>query len=74
MSTPSSKDITLLLADWGNGGQAVLDELIPLVYGESRSRIKRGGGVQMVSLAEQGVVSNDVAEVIALDDALNNLA
>ena len=28
----------------------------------------------MVSLAEQAVISNDVAEVIALDDALKNLA
>ena len=28
----------------------------------------------MVSLAEQAVMSNDVAEVIALDDALKNLA
>jgi RNA polymerase sigma-70 factor (ECF subfamily) len=136
MPTPSSKDITRLLVDWGNGDQAALDELIPLVYDElrrlaarymrreshgntlqtsalineaylrlvdqknvqlqnraqffgfaaqlmrhilvdharSRSRIKRGGGMQMVSLAEQAVISNDVAEVIALDDALKNLA
>jgi len=136
MPTPSSKDITRLLVDWGSGDQAALDELIPLVYDElrrlaarymrresqghtlqtsalineaylrlvdqknvqlqnrahffgfasqlmrhilvdharSRSRIKRGGGVQMVSLAEQAVISNDVAEVIALDDALKNLA
>ena len=43
-------------------------------HARSRSRIKRGGGVQMVSLAEQAVISNDVAEVIALDDALKNLA
>jgi len=136
MPTPLSKDITGLLVDWGNGDQAALDELIPLVYDElrrlaarymrrenqghtlqtsalineaylrlvdqenvqlqnraqffgfaaqlmrhilvdharSRSRIKRGGGVQVVSLAEQAVMSNDVAEVIALDDALKNLA
>jgi len=136
MPTPLSKDITRLLVDWGNGDQAALDELIPLVYDElrrlaarymrresqghtlqtsalineaylrlvdqknvqlqnraqffgfaahlmrrilvdharSRSRIKRGGGVQMVSLAEQAVISNDIAEVIALDDALKNLA
>lgn len=43
-------------------------------HARSRSRIKRGGGVQMVSLAEQAVMSNDVAAVIALDDALKNLA
>jgi RNA polymerase sigma factor (sigma-70 family) len=28
----------------------------------------------MVSLAEEAVISNDVAEVIAVDDALKNLA
>ncbi|HEV8482309.1 MAG TPA: sigma-70 family RNA polymerase sigma factor [Blastocatellia bacterium] len=43
-------------------------------HARSRSRIKRGGGAQMVSLAEQAVISNDVAEVIAVDDALKNLA
>src|SRR5262249_36912922 len=129
MPTPSSKEITRLLVDWGNGDQAALDELIPLVYDElrrlasrymrresqvhtlqtsalineaylrlvdqkkvqwqnrahffgvaarlmrhilvdharSRSRIKRGAGMQMVSLAEQAAISSDVAEVIALD-------
>lgn len=34
MSTPSSNDVTGLLVDWGNGNQAALDELIPLVYAE----------------------------------------
>jgi RNA polymerase sigma factor (TIGR02999 family) len=136
MPTPLSKDITRLLVDWGNGDQAALDELIPLVYDElrrlaarymrresqdhtlqtsalinetylrlvdqknvqlqnraqffgfaahlmrrilvdharSRSRIKRGGRVQMVSLAEQAFISDEVEEVISLDDALKNLA
>src|SRR5258706_14891074 len=135
MAAPSPKEVTRLLVDWGNGDQAALDELIPLVYDElrrlaarnmrreseghtlqtsalineaylrlvdqknvllqnrahffgfaaqlmrrilvdharSRSRIKRGGGVQMISLAEQAVISNDVAEVIALDDPLKTL-
>ena len=34
MSTPSSNDVTRLLVDWGNGNEAALDELIPLVYAE----------------------------------------
>jgi RNA polymerase sigma-70 factor (ECF subfamily) len=136
MTAPSPKDVSRLLVDWGNGDQAALDELIPLVYDElrrlagrymrresqdhtlqtsalvneaymrlvdqknvqwqnrahffgvaaqlmrrilvdharSRSRVKRGGGLQMVSLADQAGVSKEAAEVIALDDALTNLA
>ena len=136
MAAPSPQEVTRLLVDWGNGDQAALDELIPLVYDElrrlagrymrresqghtlqtsalvneaylrlvdqkrvqwqnrahffgvaaqlmrrilvdharSRSRAKRGGGVQMVSLAEQAIISKEVADVIALDDALKNLA
>src|SRR5215216_2087788 len=126
MAAPSPKEVTRLLVEWGNGDQAALDELIPLVYDElrrlagrymrresqghtlqtsalvneaylrlidqksvqwqnrahffgvaaqlmrrilvdharSRSRAKRGGGAQMVSLAEQAVMSKEVAEVI----------
>ena len=56
------------------GFAAQLMRRILVDHARSRSRIKRGGGVQMVSLAEQAVISNDVAEVIALDDALKNLA
>jgi RNA polymerase sigma factor (TIGR02999 family) len=135
MVTPSPKEVTRLLVEWGNGDQAALDELIPLVYDElrriagrymrrenqdhtlqtsalineaylrlvdqksvhwqnrahffgvaaqlmrrilvdharSRLREKRGGGAQMVSLVEQPGVSQEIAEVIALDVALNNL-
>lgn len=124
-----------MLVDWGNGNQAALDELIPLVYGElrrlaarymrresqdhtlqssalvneaylrlvdqksvqwqnrahffgvaaqlmrrilvdharSRSRAKRGGGAKMVSLADQALISEEVAEVLALDEALKRL-
>lgn len=36
MTTPSPHDITQLLVDWGNGDQAALDELMPLVYQELR--------------------------------------
>ena len=43
-------------------------------HARSRSRAKRGGGVQMVSLAEPGATSREVAEVIALDNALKDLA
>jgi RNA polymerase sigma-70 factor (ECF subfamily) len=136
MVAPSPKEVSRLLIDWGNGNQAALDELIPLVYDElrrlagrymrregqdhtlqtsalvneaymrlvdqknvqwqnrahffgvaaqlmrrilvdharSRSRVKRGGGAQMVSLADQAGVSKEAEEVIALDDALTNLA
>jgi RNA polymerase sigma factor (TIGR02999 family) len=136
MGVPSPDEVTRLLVDWGNGNQAALDALIPLVYDElrrlagrymrrespghtlqtsavvneaylrlvnqksvqwqnrahffgiaaqlmrrilvdharSRSRAKRGGGAQMVSLVEQAVIPNEVEEVIALDDALKNLA
>jgi RNA polymerase sigma factor (TIGR02999 family) len=136
MVVPSSREVSRLLVDWGNGNQAALDELIPLVHDElrrlagrymrrenqghtlqtsalvneaymrlvdqksvhwqnrahffgvaaqlmrrilvdharSRSRAKRGGGAQQVSLVDQAAVSKEVAEVIALDDALTNLA
>jgi RNA polymerase sigma factor (TIGR02999 family) len=136
MVAPSPKEVSRLLIDWGNGDQAALDELIPLVYDElrrlagrymrrenqghtlqtsalvneaymrlidqrsvhwqnrahffgvaaqlmrrilvdharSRSRAKRGGGAQMVSHADQAGVSKEAEEVIALDDALTNLA
>jgi RNA polymerase sigma factor (TIGR02999 family) len=136
MVAPSPKEVTRLLVGWGNGDQAALDELIPLVYDElrrlagrymrresqghtlqtsalvneaylrlidqksvrwqnrahffgvaaqlmrrilvdharSRSRAKRGGGAQMVSLAGQAAISKEVTEVIALDEALKNLA
>jgi RNA polymerase sigma-70 factor (ECF subfamily) len=135
MAVPSPKEVTRLLVDWGNGDQAALDELIPLVYDElrrlagrymrrespghtlqtsalvneaylrlvdqksvqwqnrahffgvaaqlmrrilvdharRRSRAKRGGGAQMVSLVERAVMSEEVAEVIALNAALNDL-
>ena len=56
------------------GFAAQLMRHILVDHARSRSRIKRGGGMQIVSLAEQAVISNDVAEVIALDDALKNLA
>jgi len=56
------------------GFAAQLMRRILVDHARSRSRIKRGGGMQMVSLAEQAVISNDVAEMIALDDALKNLA
>jgi RNA polymerase sigma factor (TIGR02999 family) len=35
-SSPSPQEVTQLLVDWGNGNQAALDQLIPLVYTELR--------------------------------------
>ncbi len=32
--TPSQNEVTKLLVDWGDGNQAALEELMPLVYGE----------------------------------------
>lgn len=34
MVTPSHKDVTQLLVEWGNGDQTALETLIPLVYDE----------------------------------------
>jgi len=34
--TPSPQEVSRLLAAWGRGDRAALDELIPLVYGELR--------------------------------------
>jgi RNA polymerase sigma factor (TIGR02999 family) len=59
------------------GVAARLMRRILVDHARSRSRAKRGGKAQMVSFAEQLVMSQEaveVAEVIALDHALNNLA
>jgi tetratricopeptide (TPR) repeat protein len=36
MATPASNEVTRLLIDWGDGNQAAMDELLPLVYDELR--------------------------------------
>lgn len=137
MPAPSSKELTQLLVDWGNGDKAALDKLIPLVYGElhrmarhymrgerrghtlqttalineaylrlidyrkmqwqdrahffavaaqvmrrilvdsarKRQGAKRGSGAQKLSLDEAAAVSQEKsAEVVAVDDALKDLA
>jgi len=136
MAVPAPSDVSRLLIDWGNGDQAALDELIPLVYAElrrlagrymrreseghtlqtsalineaylrlvdqkrvrwqsrahffgvaaqlmrrilvdharSRSRDKRGGGMERVSLGEHVASPNELEEVLALDEALTKLA
>jgi RNA polymerase sigma factor (TIGR02999 family) len=56
------------------GVAAQLMRRILVDHARSRLRAKRGGGVQMVSLVEQAVMSKEVAEVIALDEALKHLA
>ena len=56
------------------GVAAQLMRRILVDHARSRLRAKRGGRIQMVSLPEQLGVANEVEEVIALDDALKNLA
>jgi RNA polymerase sigma factor (TIGR02999 family) len=41
MSAPSQKQITQMLMDWGNGDQAALEKLTPLVYGELHRLARR---------------------------------
>ena len=41
MATASGKDVTDLLIDWGNGDQAALNQLMPLVYDELRRLASR---------------------------------
>ena len=36
MAAPSPTEVTRLLVEWGNGDQAALGELIPLVYDDLR--------------------------------------
>lgn len=137
MSAASPQEITALLAAWGSGDQAALDQLMPLVYDElrrmahrylgreraghtlqsaalvneaylkllgerqmdwqnrahffavaaqamrqilvdyarTRNRDRRGGGAQRVSLEDALAVADEQsAELVALDDALNDLA
>jgi RNA polymerase sigma factor (TIGR02999 family) len=64
---------------WNNrahffGVAAQLMRQILVDHARSRSRAKRGGNAQKVSLAELSAISVELAEVIALDDALNELA
>jgi RNA polymerase sigma factor (TIGR02999 family) len=56
------------------GVAAQLMRRILVDHARSRSRTKRGGQVQMVSLYGQAVLAKETEEVIALDDALNNLS
>jgi RNA polymerase sigma factor (TIGR02999 family) len=41
MTTPSAKEVTQLLIDWGNGDQVALDTLLPLVDEELRRLASR---------------------------------
>ncbi len=41
MTTPLSKEVTQLLADWGRGDRRALDRLIPLVYDELHRLARR---------------------------------
>src|SRR5438876_7661763 len=39
--TPSPHEVTQLLVDWGNGNQAALEKLMPLVYEELHRLARR---------------------------------
>src|SRR5262245_32590049 len=41
MRAPSQKQITQMLLDWGNGDQAALEKLTPLVYNELHRLARR---------------------------------
>jgi RNA polymerase sigma factor (TIGR02999 family) len=41
MAAPSQQQITQMLVDWGNGDQAALEKLTPLVYDELHRRARR---------------------------------
>ncbi|MFY9555334.1 MAG: sigma-70 family RNA polymerase sigma factor [Blastocatellia bacterium] len=56
------------------GVAAQLMRRILVDHARRRSRAKRGGGALIVSLGEQAIMSKEVADVIALDEALKNLA
>ena len=56
------------------GIAAQLMRRILVDHARSRSRLKRGGQIQKLSLDEQAVIAKEAAEVIALDEALKNLA
>lgn len=60
MKTPSSPEISQLLAAWGNGDRQALDELTPLVYEELRklahhymSRERPGHTLQTTALVNE---------------------
>src|SRR5260370_28843889 len=36
MTTPSPREVTQLLVDWGNGDKATLNRLVPLIHAELR--------------------------------------
>jgi len=56
------------------GVAAQLMRRILVDHARSRSRAKRGGKAQIVSLAEPSTISAELSEVIAVDQALNGLA
>jgi RNA polymerase sigma factor (TIGR02999 family) len=56
------------------GVAAQLMRRILVDHARSRSRAKRGGKAQIVSLAEPSMISAELSEVIAVDQALNGLA
>jgi RNA polymerase sigma factor (TIGR02999 family) len=57
--TPSPQEVSRLLAAWGGGDRAALDELIPLVYDELRrlAHLYRGGESPGHSLQTSALVN-----------------
>ncbi len=68
----TDQSVTELLLKWGSGDKGALDELIPLVYDELRklaaSYLRRKPG------AHKRFGHKPEVELLALDDALNELA
>jgi RNA polymerase sigma factor (TIGR02999 family) len=60
MKTPSEKEVTQLLVAWGNGDQAALEQLTPLIYSELHQmahrhlgRERRGHTLQTTALVHE---------------------
>jgi RNA polymerase sigma factor (TIGR02999 family) len=56
------------------GVAARLMRRILVDHARSRTRVKRGGGARPVDLGQVAIVSEQAAQVVALDDALRSLA
>lgn len=66
MSTPAPREVTQLLVAWGNGDEAALEQLIPLVYEELRRIARRymGRERQGVTLQTTALVNEAYLRLI----------
>src|SRR6266550_871200 len=64
--TPSPHEVTQLLVDWGNGNQAALEKLMPLVYEELHRLARRymGRERQGHTLQTSGLVNEAYLRLI----------